>query len=194
MGGVIIRDYVIWPELMAYLGLPDKNFYKKDSRFHEALLRHGRGEIHENDLWSIYTETTGRVIPPDATESLLGKFFHPKMNEPVVQIVQQLKAAGMRLAIGTNVIDSHYNIHIKLGQYDLFDKVYASHLMGIAKPDPAFYAYILKAEGVPAQDVFFTDDTIENVNVAANAGLNAFQYTNAQALKNRLLSLGILPN
>jgi glucose-1-phosphatase len=190
MGGVIVQDYVIWPELMAYLGLPDKNFYEKDGRFHEALLRHGRGEIRENDLWSIYTEITGRTIPPGESESLLGKFFHPKMNEPVVQIVQQLKAAGMRLVIGTNVIDSHYNIHIKLGQYDLFDKVYASHLMGIKKPDTAFYAYILKAEGIPAQDVFFTDDTIENVNAAANAGLNVFHYTNAQALKNRLLSLG----
>jgi len=66
--------------------------------------------------------------------------------------------------------------------------------MGLAKPDPAFYAYILRAEGIPAQDIFFTDDTIENVNAAANAGFNAFQYTNAQALKNRLLSLGILPN
>jgi putative hydrolase of the HAD superfamily len=194
MGGVIVRDYVIWPELMAYLGLPDKNLYEKDSRLSEALLRHNRGEICEDDFWFLYTKITGRTIPPDETEPLLGKFFHPKMNEPVVQIVQQLKAAGMRLVAGTNVIDAHYNIHIKLGQYDLFDKVYASYLMGIAKPDPAFYAYILKAEGVQAQDVFFTDDTIENVNAAANAGLNAFHFTDAEALKNKLLSLGLLLN
>jgi putative hydrolase of the HAD superfamily len=114
------------------------------------------------------------------------------MDEPTVQIVKQLKAAGMRVVTGTNVIDAHYNIHIKLGHYDLFDKVYASHLMGITKPYPAFYAYILKAESVQAQDVFFTDDTIENVNAAADSGLNAFHYTNAQAMKNQLLSLGFL--
>jgi putative hydrolase of the HAD superfamily len=114
------------------------------------------------------------------------------MNEPIVQIVQQLKATGMRVTIGTNVIDAHYSIHKKQGQYDLFDKVYASHLMGIAKPDPAFYAYILKAEGIKAQDVFFTDDTIENVNAAANSGLNTFHCANAQALKNQLRSLGLL--
>jgi len=191
MGGVIVRDYVIWPELMPYLGLPDLNLYEEDGRLAEALLRHCRGEISENDFWSLCTEVTGRTIPFDETEPLLGKFFHPKMNEPVVQIVRQLKAAGMRVVVGTNVIDAHYNIHIKLGQYDLFDKVYASHLMGIAKPDPAFYAYILKAEGIAAQDAFFTDDALENVNAAANAGLNAFHYTNAQALKDQLLSLGL---
>ena len=192
MGGVIVRDYVIWPELMVYLGLPDQNLFENDACLRETLLRHIRGEIRENDLWSLYTEITGRTIPLCETESLLGKFFYPKMNEPIVQIVQQLKATGMRVTIGTNVIDAHYNIHKKLGQYDLFDKVYASHLMGIAKPDPAFYAYILKAECIKAQDVFFTDDTIENVNVAANAGLNAFHYTSAQALKNQLRSLGLL--
>jgi glucose-1-phosphatase len=192
MGGVIVRDYVIWPELMAYLGLPDQNLFENDACLRETLLRHIRGEIRENDLWSLYTEITGRTIPLCETEPLLGKFFHPKMNEPIVQIVQQLKATGMRVTIGTNVIDAHYNIHKKLGQYDLFDKVYASHLMGISKPDPAFYAYILKAECIKAQDVFFTDDTIENVNVAANAGLNAFHYTSAQTLKNQLRSLGLL--
>jgi putative hydrolase of the HAD superfamily len=192
MGGVIVRDYNIWPELMAYLGLPDKSLSEKDSRFHEALLRHCRGEIRENDFWSLCTELTGGTIPPDETEALFGKFFHPKMDEPTVQIVKQLKAAGMRVVTGTNVIDAHYNIHIKLGQYDLFDKVYASHLMGITKPDPAFYVYILRAEGVQAQDVFFTDDTIENVNAAADSGLNAFHYTNAQTMKNQLLSLGFL--
>jgi putative hydrolase of the HAD superfamily len=192
MGGVIVRDYVIWPELMAYLGLPNKNLSEKDSRFHEALLRHCRGEISENDFWVLYTELTGRTIPDGETESLLGKFFHPKIDGPTVQIVRQLKASGMRVVTGTNVIDSHYNIHIKLGQYDLFDKVYASHLMGIAKPDPAFFEYIIKTEGIQARDIFFTDDTIENVKAAEDAGINAFHYTNAQAMKAQLLSLGLL--
>jgi putative hydrolase of the HAD superfamily len=192
MGGVIVRDHVIWQELMAYLGLPDQNLFENDACLRETLLRHIRGEICENDLWSLYTEITGRTIPLCETEHLLGKFFHPKMNEPIVQIVQQLKATGMRVTVGTNVIDAHYNIHKKLGQYDIFDKVYASHLMGIAKPDKTFYAYILKAEGIKAQDAFFTDDTIENVNAAANAGINAFHCASAQALKNQLRSLGLL--
>jgi putative hydrolase of the HAD superfamily len=191
MGGVIVRDHNIWPELMPYLGLTEKNLSEIDVRLHEALVRHSRGEIRENDFWRLYTEITGRTIPPGETESLLGKFFYPKTDDCTAQIVKQLKGAGMRVLAGTNVIESHYNAHIKLHQYDLFDKVYASHLMGVAKPDPAFYEYIIKAEGIQAQDIFFTDDTIENVNAAAGAGLCAFHYTDARTMKNQLLSLGL---
>ena len=192
MGGVIVRDYIIWPELMDYLGLPNKNLSEIDNRFHEALVRHCRGEISEKDFWSLYTEITGRTIPSDQTVPLLGKFFHPKMDEPTVQIVRQLKANGMRVVSGTNVIDAHYNVHKNLGQYDLFDKVYASHLMGILKPDPAFFEYILKAENLQAGEVFFTDDSVENVKAASEVGLRAYHYTDARTLKTQLCSLGLL--
>jgi len=186
MGGVIVRNYNVWPELTAYLGLPDKNFRERDSRFKEAIGRHIRGEISENVLWSLFTEITGKKIPDYEIGSLLGKFFYPKIDEPAAQIVKQLKASGMRVVAGTNTVEAHYNIHLKLGQYDLFDKVYASHLMGIAKPNPAFFAYILRGEDLQAQEIIFIDDTMENVEAARGAGLRAFQYTNAGALKETL--------
>lgn len=202
IGGVIVRNYNVWPELTAYLGLPDKSFRERDGRFKEAIGRHVCGEISENVLWSLYTEITGRTIPDGETGSLLGKFFRPKMDEPTVEVVKQLKAGEMRVVAGTNTVDSHYKSHIKLGQYDLFDKVYASHLMGIAKPNPAFFEYILKAESQQAgsqqagslqpQELFFTDDTLENVNVARDVGLEAFHYTNAHLLEDRLISIGAL--
>ena len=191
MGGVMIRDYHMEPELMPFLGLSEKSFTVMDPRLHAALLRHSCGEISEDAFWMFYTEITGKTLPPH-DKPLLGKFFHPTMDEPTVQIVEELKASGMRVVGGTNVIDAHYKVHMNLNQYAVFDKVYASHLMGIAKPDPAFYEYILKAEGIQATEVFFTDDVAENVKVAADAGLNAFVYTGAAALRKQLLSAGLL--
>lgn len=200
MGGVIVRDFHIWPELSVYLGFTEKDLHK-DVYLHEALHRHSLGEISENEFWSSYRKSTGiTALPPgipigaNEADSLLGKFFHPRIDEPTAEIVKQLKASGMRVVIGTNVIDSHYTIHNNLHQYDLFDKVYASHLMGIAKPDPAFFSYILNAEGIRAEEAFFTDDFIENVNTAAEAGLNAFLYTDASALKEQLHSFGLPGN
>jgi putative hydrolase of the HAD superfamily len=106
--------------------------------------------------------------------------------------VEELKAEGMRVVVGTNVIDAHYNTHIKLNQYGIFHKIYASHLMGIAKPDLSFYFHILKAEGVEAAETFFTDDHKENVDAALKLGINAFLYTDASALREQLRSLGLL--
>ena len=193
MGGVMIRNYHMEPELMPFLGLAEKSIAMLDPRIHEAFHRHSQGGISESDFWSFYTETTGRSIPPHEG-SLFGKFFHPNLDEPTVQIVNELKAAGMRVVGGTNVIDAHYNVHMALNQYAVFDKVYASHLMGIAKPDPAFYNYILASEGIQAVEAFFTDDVIVNVDAAAGAGLNAFVYTGATALREQLISLGLLRN
>jgi putative hydrolase of the HAD superfamily len=190
MGGVMIRDYHMAPELLPFLGFAGGSLTEIDSRLNDELHRHGRGEIDEDQFWEFYTKITGRTLPPH-NESLFGKFFHPKMDEATVQVVRELKEAGMRVVVGTNVIDAHYNIHRKLGQYDIFDHVYASHLMGIAKPDPAFYTSLLKEEGIDASDAFFTDDMAENVAAASSLGLNAFVYTGAGALQEQLHSLAI---
>ncbi|MDR1636112.1 MAG: HAD family phosphatase [Treponema sp.] len=193
MGGVMVRDFHIAPELLPFLGFTVNSFAEIDKRLGGELLRHSRGEISEEEFWKRYTEITGRTLPPH-DEALLGKFFHPRMDEPTAEIVRELKAAGIRVVAGTNVIDAHYKIHRTLGQYAVFDKVYASHLMGIAKPDPAFYEYILKAEGIKAVEAFFTDDMAENVNAASGARLNAFVYTGAAALREHLRSMEVLPN
>ncbi|MDR0657210.1 MAG: HAD family phosphatase [Treponema sp.] len=193
MGGVMVRDFNIFPELLPFLGFTVNSFAEIDKRLSGELLRHSRGEISEEEFWKLYTAITGRTLPPH-DEALLGKFFHPKIDEPTAELVGELKAAGMRVVAGTNVIDAHYRIHHTLGQYAVFDKVYASHLMGIAKPDPAFYEYILKAEGIQAADAFFTDDMAGNVSAASGAGLNAFVYTGAAALRERLRLTGVLPS
>jgi putative hydrolase of the HAD superfamily len=190
MGGVMVRDFHMAPELFPFLGCRESSFAEIDPRLNDGLVRHSRGEISEEEFWKLYVEISGRKIPPH-DEELFGKFFHPQMDDPTVQIVKDLKAAGMRVVAGTNVIDAHYKIHQKLGQYAVFDKVYASHLMGIAKPDPAFYEYILKAEEIQAPEAFFTDDTAENAAAASRAGLKAFVYTGAGALRKQLQALGV---
>jgi len=191
MGGVMIRDYHMEPELMPFLGLNERSFAAVDLRFREALRLHSRGEIKEADFWSYYSEITGKAVPPH-DGSLLGRFFHPTLDEPTVQTAMELKASGMRLVCGTNVIDAHYDIHIKLNQYAVFDKVYASHLIGIVKPESAFYDYMLKEEGITAAEAFFTDDMAENVETASHFGLNAFLYTGASALREQLRTFGLL--
>ncbi len=191
MGGVLIRDFQMAPELLPFLGIKENSFKAADGRLHDALLRHGRGEISEDEFWTFYTEISGRALPPHEG-SLFGKFFHPVMDEPTLRVVEDLKAAGMRVICGTNVIDAHYKFHMETKQYAVFEKVYASHLMGIAKPDAAFFEYILAEEKIRADEAFFTDDMIENVDAAAMAGLNAFLYTDAAALRGHLHSLELL--
>ncbi|MCX6203391.1 MAG: HAD family phosphatase [Bacteroidetes bacterium] len=53
----------------------------------------------------------------------------------------------------------------------LFKKPYYSHEMGMRKPDPASFSYILEKEGLVASETLFIDDNEPNILAAASVGL-----------------------
>jgi putative hydrolase of the HAD superfamily len=113
---------------------------------------------------------------PDVREDLLITRFHPETDTRVEQLIIDLKAAGHRVVCGTNTFEKHYRHHLERGGYEVFDAVYASHIIGLAKSSEAFFQHILQQEGWRARDVFFIDDTADNVAAAAGMGMHAFLY------------------
>jgi putative hydrolase of the HAD superfamily len=62
----------------------------------------------------------------------------------------------------------------KLANYpfvSLFKTPYYSHEMGMRKPDPASFTYILEKEGLLAAETLFIDDNEPNIIAAASVGL-----------------------
>ena len=53
----------------------------------------------------------------------------------------------------------------------LFNKPYYSHEMGMRKPDPASFIYLLENEGLVASETLFIDDNEPNIKAAASVGL-----------------------
>ncbi len=74
---------------------------------------------------------------------------------------------------------------------ELFDHTYASHQMGVLKPQAAAFAHVVSDLGVPAQRVAFFDDTPVNVEAAAGAGLAAFHVVGVAELCAVLVAAGI---
>lgn len=190
MGGVIIRDFSIGPELLPYLGYPGlKGFQDLGREYYELIERHSIGEISEDEFWRGYENLSGKKI---TEKGLLGKFFHPVLDEPTIEVIKRIKEKGMRVVCGTNVLDSHYKIHMALHQYDIFDKVYPSHLIHLRKPDLRFYRYIAEREGVNPSQCFFTDDIKGNVDAGKEVGMVSFQYFDADKLERDLKEAGVL--
>jgi HAD superfamily hydrolase (TIGR01549 family) len=77
----------------------------------------------------------------------------------------------------TNQIHHDYFIaefESKLATYpfvSLFKTPYYSHEMGMRKPDPASFSYILEKEGLLAAETLFIDDNEANILAAASVGL-----------------------
>lgn len=57
----------------------------------------------------------------------------------------------------------------------LFDTCFASHQMGIVKPDREVFEHVLNKLQVPASSVYFFDDLLPNVEAARGVGINAYQ-------------------
>ena len=184
MGGVLCCDFNDILVISDYLGITEENFFFCAGENFRELLD---GKINSNEFWVRFSLRYGKKVK----EELFGKFFNPGINQETKDIIKQLKN-NSRVVCGTNTIDSHYYYLLNQGSYDIFDEVYASNLMGISKPDPEFYRYILNKEGINSENTVFVDDTEENIISAQKIGINSILFTDYNSLKTRLKNLMII--
>jgi HAD superfamily hydrolase (TIGR01509 family) len=178
MGGVVSENVHVGRAIADYLGLNHSDIYEMlHDEFHALMA----GTMTEREFWQLASGRLGRPVEAD----LLERFFQPRQNREVVQLVLELKEEA-RVVVGTNTIEGHYRIHRSNGDYDAFDAVYASHRMGLTKPDPAFYRFILGEEGVTPGESVFVDDLAVNVEAARRLGMRAFLFAGARALRAEL--------
>jgi len=178
MGGVVSRNTNVSIPVAEHLGLTLERFA---ALAHEAFVKLISGAIDSAEFWKIFAKNSGIQV----REDLLAFFFRPHQDPEVVDLVRRLRGRG-RVVVGTNTIESHYRTHLDRGDYEPFDAVYASHLMGLAKPDPAFYRYILDQEGCAAREAVFIDDVPANAQAAAALGIRAFHFRGAAELKEQI--------
>lgn len=178
MGGVLCCNFNDIPIISDYLGITEENFFTYAGENFRKLLD---GKINSNEFWVRFSLRYGKKIK----EELFGKFFNPGIIRGTKDIIEQLKSDS-RVVCGTNTIDSHYYYLLNQGVYDIFDEVYASNLMGISKPNPDFYRYILRKEGIRPENTVFVDDTEENILSAQKIGINSILFTDADSLKQQI--------
>ena len=76
--------------------------------------------------------------------------------------------------------------------YEGFHAVYASHIIGQAKPDAEFWTEILAAEKVSPERTFFVDDMEANIEAARKLGITSWLFTGADELRGHLERIGEL--
>ena len=181
MGGVLCCDFNDIPIISDYLEITEENFFIYAGENFRKLLD---GKINSNEFWARFSLRYGKKVK----EELFDKFFNPGTIQETKDIIKQLKSVS-RVVCGTNTIDSHYYYLLNQGNYDIFDEVYASNLIGISKPDPDFYWHILNKEGIKPEDTVFVDDTEENVLSAREIGINSILFINSDSLRQQIKTL-----
>ena len=178
MGGVILHGVF---ELKTILekeeqGLDLMNLYRDD-----LMDKLSAGLIEEDAYWNEFNARYGTKI----ASPQWGRQFNPEIDPEMIALINELKKDN-RVVCGTNTIEAHWQFSQNRGDYEVFHKVYASHLMGVAKPDARFWEIILEEEGVKPEEAVFIDDFHDNVDAAASLGIRSILYRNINALRDDL--------
>jgi putative hydrolase of the HAD superfamily len=108
--------------------------------------------------------------------------LHP--NEPMIELMRELKASGRRMAMLTNNVREWEPLWRSMLPVDeIFETVVDSGFVGCRKPESRIYELTLERVGQPAESCLFVDDVLVNCEGAREAGLHAVHFEdNAQAI------------
>lgn len=122
-------------------------------------------------------EAIDRQEPVRATERLVG----------------ELKRAGYRLYVLSNMSREFIDFLRRADVYALFDGEVVSCEEGTVKPEPRIYRILLDRYGLTPADTLFIDDRAANIAAARAAGIDGFLFdahdpeASCEALRQRLL-------
>jgi putative hydrolase of the HAD superfamily len=150
----------------------------------------------EDGVHPLFELEKGRVSEPDFLERLaqvlepaLGhrpemhrfreiyfEALHP--NEPMIELMRELKSEGFRMAMLTNNVKEWEPLwRTMLPVDEIFEFVVDSAFVGMRKPEREIYDLTVeRLDGLPAEACLFVDDIELNCEAARAAGMQAVHY------------------
>lgn len=151
--------------------------------FQECLV----GEADLKELIAPYLLTWGWDKGVDTFLEYWFTIEH-KLNDELIAHIQELRKQGVLCFLATNNEKYRFQYMLEnMGFSQSLDKAYASSSLGSKKPDHNFFLKILnELENIEKDEIFFTDDDLDNVNSAKEFGINAEMYTSFEDFKKQL--------
>jgi putative hydrolase of the HAD superfamily len=115
-------------------------------------------------------------------------------NEPMIELMREIKRSGRRMALLTNNVREWEPLWRSMLPVDeIFELVVDSGFVGVRKPDPPIYHLtIARLSGVNAEQCLFVDDVHANVETASAIGMVGVRFrSNAQAIPEIRHALGL---
>ena len=132
--------------------------------------------------WSDYCGAVAKDLKLP-TEQVMKQYQDHKINTSVVRLAHSLKEKGYTIVLLSNA-SSEYLLPImkKLGLDALFDKIFVSSDIHLAKPDPLAYEYVLNEMGFEPYEAVMIDDSQHNVDSAISVGMRGIVYKAGETL------------
>ncbi|ETS74731.1 hypothetical protein PFICI_13215 [Pestalotiopsis fici W106-1] len=139
-----------------------------------AWHRLERGTIHVDEACKEFAKMIGTT--PDVVKNSLNESqLSLKVNTQLVETIQDLKrsAPDLKLYVMSNISREHFEITLGLDlPWALFERCFASGIVGMRKPDLCFFDHVIKEIGLLPNEIIMIDDTTENICSARSRGMH----------------------
>ena len=115
-----------------------------------------------------------------SVDDLLEYWFsgESKVDERIIVAVKKLRASGTRCHLGTNQ-EKYRTEYLKHEVHfnGIFDGIFSSAHIGAKKPSVKFFDHVFQTlQPIEKDEIFFWDDTLENVEAARSFGFQSKFY------------------
>lgn len=192
-GGVLTKE----PNRAAVVNFISESFHFSAEEF-EKVNREKRvcvkqGMMTDEEFWLSYATKKGINLPSEWATSFKSVLKEAiGINPKMYLLVDQLKEQKMTVGMLSNIDERLSKVIRSYGFYEPFSPCLLSWEIGLAKPDPSAYRFLLKKLNLPASEVVFVDDRPENIDAAKKMGIDAILFESETQLRNELGARGIL--
>jgi putative hydrolase of the HAD superfamily len=152
-----------------------------EERGEHPLYELEKGQITEDEFTAIVQEQLPGEIKLEGFREIYFSHLHP--NEPMIELMRDLRGRGYRMAILTNNVREWEPLwRAKLPVDEIFELVVDSAFVGMRKPERAIYELTLErlGDGLQAEECVFVDDVDVNCDMARELGMTAIHYVSAE--------------
>ncbi|SBT53141.1 HAD family hydrolase [Micromonospora auratinigra] len=140
---------------------------------------------HAEWMSSVADALTPSVGDPERARAAVDQWqrYRGEVDPDVLAFVREVRAAGIRVGLGTNATDQLDADLAALGLTDELDVVVNSSVVGVHKPAKEYFQAACEALATPPARVFFVDDEDRAVAGARVAGLSAHRWSGPADLR-----------
>jgi putative hydrolase of the HAD superfamily len=176
--------------LAAAVGVPVPDF---QGPYWAYRLSYDRAELDGTTYWHKVAAALGLSFAAPRVAELIrldiASWLH--LCDGTVTLLNDLTAAGYRLALLSNAPADFAEAMTKQPVARFFEHLAFSSFLGAAKPEPECYRAVLDMLGARPADVVFLDDRPENVAGAAAVGIRGVHFSTPSQARTALAALGV---
>ena len=183
---VIMQGYMgVGQELSPILNIPIEEIELEKTKNFPLFIKLMEGKLSEDEYIKKFLEITKWNISIEDFKNVVRKVLKKKI-PGTIDILKELKNYYKLVLLSDNVrewVDYILKVNKDL---EIFDYKFFSYELESIKEDNITFVKVLDKIKAKPEEVFFIDDSLENIKSAESIGITGVQFTTAEELEQKL--------